>query len=88
MSTSCILCIHEEQGTSECTPRGGRIIRMPNVRQYTVDGIYLIYYRGNVALTTSCSVVFKAAATAAAAVAAPLCIRHLNCYVHILRVSP
>lgn len=66
---------------------------MPNVRQYTVDGVYLIYYRGNVALTTSYSVVFKAAAAtaaavAAAAVAAPLCIRHLNCYVHILRVSP
>lgn len=62
---------------------------MPNVRQYTVDGVYLIYYRGNVALTTSYSVVFKAAAAAtAAAVAAPLCIRHLNCYVHILHVSP
>lgn len=61
---------------------------MPNVRQYTVDGVYLIYYRGNVALT-SYGVVFKAAAAvAAAAVAAPLCIRHLNCYVHILRVSP
>lgn len=42
--------------------RGGRIIRMPNVRQYTVDGVYLIYYRGNVALTTSYSVIFKAAA--------------------------
>lgn len=30
------------------------------------------------------AMVFKAAA---AAVTAPLCIRHLNCYVHILRVS-
>lgn len=34
------------------------------------------------------AMVFKAAAAAAAAaVTAPLCIRYLNCYVHILRVS-
>lgn len=49
--------IQEEQATPvNVYARKGRIIRMPNVRQYTKDEVYLIYYRGNVAaLTTSYS---------------------------------